>query len=218
MPVGVVTLRRKDISFWESLYVVEVLRGLALTAGHLIRNLGFEWGKRIPGVLPLLQSMRGLPLIGRLMPGEWGIVTVDYPYERVPLPENYRTFHRLMLHTDGSVRCTACMLCATNCPSQCIHIVAQETEDEIEKKPERYDIDIMRCVFCGYCVEACPCDAIRMDSGIVDEAYYERRVHDLGLLMSRGESVYHPYDSLFGYGPHGKKEKKEKKAAPGHGH
>ena len=204
MPVGVVTVRRREFTFLEKIYLVEIGKGLAYTLGHMLRNLAFEWGKRIPGVLPVLQKMRSIPLLGRMMPIERGIVTIDYPYQRAKLPANYRTFHRLMSHTDGSVRCTACMLCATNCPSQCIHIVAEETEEEVEKKPLRYDIDIMRCVFCGYCVEACPCDAIRMDSGIIDEAYYDRRVHDIKLLMSRGEKVYHDYDSTFGYGPHGK--------------
>lgn len=209
MAVGLTTVRRKPLSWAENIYLYSVLSGLGYTIAHVIRNLLFEWGKRIPGVLPALQKGASLPVIGSLFPQERGIVTVDYPYERAPLPKNYRTFHRLMKHTDDTVRCTACMLCATACPAQCIHIVAEETEEEIEKKPLRYDIDIMRCVFCGYCVEACPCDAIRMDSGIVDEAYYERQVHDIDFLMSRGEQVYHPYDEVFGYGPHGKKDKSE---------
>ena len=35
----------------------------------------------------------------------------------------------------------------------------------MEKYPIRYEIDTLRCIYCGFCVEACPCDAIRMDSG-----------------------------------------------------
>jgi len=30
------------------------------------------------------------------------------------------------------------------------------------------------CVYCGYCVEVCPEDAIRMDTGILDVAAYSR--------------------------------------------
>jgi NADH-quinone oxidoreductase subunit I len=35
-----------------------------------------------------------------------------------------------------------------------------------EKLPVRFDIDLLECIYCGYCVEACPKDAIRMDTGI----------------------------------------------------
>ena len=31
-----------------------------------------------------------------------------------------------------------------------------------EKRPLVYEIDLLRCVFCGYCVDACPKEAIIM--------------------------------------------------------
>jgi NADH-quinone oxidoreductase subunit I len=41
--------------------------------------------------------------------------------------------------------------------------------------PSRFIIDESRCCFCGFCVEACPEDAIRMDTGRIEAADYVRR-------------------------------------------
>ena len=42
----------------------------------------------------------------------------------------------------------------------------ERVDGRTEKMPVRFDIDLLECIYCGFCVEACPMDAIRMDSGI----------------------------------------------------
>lgn len=91
------------------------------------------------------------------------MITLNYPEEKYNYSSRFKGNHVLTVKKDGSLRCTACMLCATNCPAQCIKITASEHEDPtVEKFPISYEIDMLRCVFCGYCEEACPVDAIRM--------------------------------------------------------
>lgn len=89
--------------------------------------------------------------------------TLNYPEEKYEYGPRFKGNHVLTVKKDGSLRCTACMLCATNCPAQCIKITAAEHEDpSVEKFPISYEIDILRCVFCGFCEEACPVDAVRL--------------------------------------------------------
>ena len=100
--------------------------------------------------------------------------TIQYPEERRDYSHRFRGHHILTTRPDGSVRCVACFLCATNCPAECIHIEAGESSDvNVEKYPVVYEIDMLRCVFCGYCVDACPEDAIIMSNNY-DMAYFNR--------------------------------------------
>jgi NADH-quinone oxidoreductase subunit I len=50
-----------------------------------------------------------------------------------------------------------------------------------EKMPVRFDIDLLECIYCGYCVEACPMDAIRMDTGIYSVTSDNRESMVIGL-------------------------------------
>lgn len=89
--------------------------------------------------------------------------TLEWPEQPATYSDRFKGKHILTRRPDGRVRCTACMLCATNCPAECIHIEAAESPDKgVEKYPIRFEIDALRCVFCGYCEEACPVDAIRL--------------------------------------------------------
>ena len=80
-----------------------------------------------------------------------GIVTVQYPEERLPEKENFRNFPFLVFDgTVDNIRCVSCDICAKECPPKCIYIVR---DTDSEGKPLKRPI----------CEEACPFDAIFMD-------------------------------------------------------
>jgi NADH-quinone oxidoreductase subunit I len=109
-------------------------------------------------------------------------VTIAYPEERRNYSDRYRGMHYIKA-TNGVENCTACMLCPTVCPAECIHIVAGERPDK-EKYPVKFEIDVLRCCFCGMCEEACPKDAIKL-STIYEMSTTVRPVYDKNYLLEQ---------------------------------
>jgi NADH-quinone oxidoreductase subunit I len=92
------------------------------------------------------------------------------PLRGAKFQERYRGVHVLQRDENGLEKCVACFLCAANCPANCIYIEAAENTAEhrvsgAERYAKVYNIDYNRCIFCGYCVEACPTDAITHGHG-----------------------------------------------------
>lgn len=109
-------------------------------------------------------------------------VTIQYPEEKREYSERFRGMHYIKA-TDGIENCTACMLCPTVCPADCIHIEAGERDGK-EKYPVKFDIDVLRCCFCGMCEEACPKDAIKL-STIYEMAQSQRTIYDKHFLAEQ---------------------------------
>lgn len=107
-----------------------------------------------------------------------GIFTIQYPEEKLPVPEEFRYIPFLVYEEaeDGkrNMRCTSCGICSKVCPPQCIWI--ERTIDPVTGKPvptpANFFIDVDICMNCGLCAEFCPFDAIKMDHE------YEIATHD----------------------------------------
>jgi NADH-quinone oxidoreductase subunit I len=107
-----------------------------------------------------------------------GIFTVQYPEEKLPVPEEFRYIPFLIYEVDEEGnqqdRCTSCGICAKVCPPQCIWIVRTNDPETGRPVPEpkEFYIDVDICMNCGFCAEYCPFDAIKMDHD------YELSVYD----------------------------------------
>ncbi len=117
-----------------------------------------------------------------------GIFTVQYPEDKLPVPEEFRYVPFLVYdeQPDGEkeIRCTSCGICAKVCPPQCIWIV--RTNDPQTGRPvpvpAEFYIDADICMNCGFCAEYCPFDAIIMDHDY-EIASYNRNVFNLQQLL-----------------------------------
>lgn len=145
---------------------IGVLDGLAVTIKHF-------WQSAVQAVLrprPRGRLVRQMPL-----ETERGVFTVQYPEERLALPERARCLPMLVADSaTGELRCTACGICARVCPPQAIWIArARKPEGQPLAKAEEFVVEGDVCMSCGLCAEYCPSDSIEMNH-VYELATYDR--------------------------------------------
>lgn len=153
-----------------------ILKGLSITLKHFVMTFVDDFRKGSKRY----NTPEGIAY--RSSTEVTGIFTVQYPEEKLPVPEEFRYIPFLVYETsetgEKKTRCTACGICAKVCPPQCIWIV--RSTDPVTGKPittpAEFTIDVDICMNCGLCAEYCPFDSIKMDHDY-EIASFERMQH-----------------------------------------
>jgi NADH-quinone oxidoreductase subunit I len=157
---------------------IGVIKGMLVTAKRFVETYveDLRWGKKRYYTPEGIERRRSKDATG--------IFTVQYPEEKLPIPEEFRFIPFLVYDVDENGekhdRCTSCGICAKVCPPQCIWIVRTNDPNTGRPIPEpkEFYIDVDICMNCGFCAEYCPFDAIKMDHDY-ELSVYDRMQHNI---------------------------------------
>lgn len=160
------------------MYGWEIVKGLGFTLRHMVDTY-------VEDIRWLGRGRYGTPqgLASRSSKDARGLFTIQYPEEKLPVPEEFRYIPFLVYEEgpDGERldRCTSCGICAKVCPPQCIWIVRM-TDPKSGRPvptPAEFYVDVDTCMSCGLCAEYCPFDAIKMDHDYEMASYNRAQTH-----------------------------------------
>lgn len=118
-------------------------------------------------------------------------VTEMYPENRATLKISERFKGDLTMPCDENFnhKCTACNICAINCPNNSIIVESEKIETEEGKSKKvltRYIWDQGKCTFCNICVITCPSDAIiftnTFENSVFNKAKLTKQLNDYSNL------------------------------------
>jgi NADH-quinone oxidoreductase subunit I len=169
-----------------------ILKGLGVTFKHFIDTFvdDVKYAGKKYFNQDIFEERQGLQAMGAY--------TVQYPEEKIAVPERFRFVPFLVVNDydapdkPGEDWCTSCGICAKVCPPQCIWIVRGEDPETGRPvpQPEAFYIDIDICMNCGYCAEFCPFDAIKMDHDYELASYDRTGAHIYDKQTLSKESRY----------------------------
>ena len=124
-------VKRPVLSFWDRIYLPQILMGLWTTLKHIPRK---RFTRQYPEERPPLpEHYRGVPTLVRDPEQRVKCVACQL-CEFVCPPKAIRVIPGVRAETPA--------------------------EGKVEKEPEDFIIDMGRCIYCGLCEEACPEEAI----------------------------------------------------------
>ncbi len=134
---------RKKMTFLETIYLPEILRGMLITFKHIFRKkvtINYPEVKR-----PFSPVFRGLQILNRDEEGRerctaCGLCAVACPAEAITMEAAERQPGEEHLYRE-------------------------------EKYAAKYEINMLRCIFCGLCEEACPKDAVYLSETFAPANY-----------------------------------------------
>ena len=122
----------KEMTFWERLYLVAIIKGLLITIKHFFRKKAtIHYPEQVREFSPVYRGKHTLKRDeqGRENCTACGLCALSCPAEAITMKAAERRADEKHLYRE-------------------------------EKFAEIYEINMLRCIFCGLCEEACPKDAI----------------------------------------------------------
>ena len=137
---------RKPLTFWESIYLISIAKGLMITLKHFFSKkatISYPEKQR-----PFSPVFRGLHVLNRDEEDRenctaCGLCALACPAEAITMEAAER-------------------------------LPGEENLYREEKYAAKYEINMLRCIFCGFCEEACPKDAVYL-SQTVPPASFDRK-------------------------------------------
>jgi NADH-quinone oxidoreductase subunit I len=137
----------KKMTFWESLYLVAIVKGLFITIRHLFtRKVTVKYPEQIRHRAAVWRGQHLLKRdeLGRENCTACGLCALSCPAEAITMTAAERKPEEKHLYRE-------------------------------EKYASVYEINMLRCIFCGLCEEACPKDAVYLtESKVLVPSMYER--------------------------------------------